>query len=235
MASTSKAVIVAAGMSSRLMPLTAETPKVLLEAGGEGILGRSVRLLKERGFNDILVVVGYLKEKVMDSLGGGIKYVFNPRYRETNNMGSLWYAKEWIGAEPFLYLHGDLVYEPELLDAFLGRSYDDAALLVDFGPVGEEAMKVRTERGRFVESNKEVPLGEAAGEWVGIALFSRPAELFDTIEALLEDGHLQAYDTQAFNEMAGRGSAFTLVPTEGRNWVEVDFIEDLKRARELFR
>lgn len=235
MSNIKKAVIVAAGLSSRLFPLTLKTPKGLLEVAGEMLLKRSVRLLRDKGIQDILIVVGSKREMIQSALGPHIKYRFNPFFAETNNMGSLWYAKEWIKDEPFIYLHGDIVYAPELLDEFIEESYSDAALLVDFGPSDEEAMKVRVDNGCFlIDSNKEIPLDKADGEWVGMATFPQPQALFRKIENLLEQKHFQVYDTFAFTEMVSEGERFITIPTKGHPWMEIDDESDLNSARKLF-
>jgi choline kinase len=230
-----KAVIVAAGLSSRLYPLTLDRPKGLLEVGGATILSRSVRLLKENGIENILVVVGYLHEQIRKALGPEIEYRLNPFFAGTNNMGSLWFARDWVAGEPFLYLHSDILYEGELLRSVIDGDWSDAAMLVEDGPTDEEAMKVRIEDGRFIESNKGIPIEEAYGEWVGIAAFRNPEKLFCKIEGLLERKEFQAYDTLAFTEMTAEGVNFAILPTNKLRWIEVDDNPDIDRARELFK
>lgn len=238
MSRPTKAVIVAAGRSSRLYPLTEDLPKGLLEIGGESMLGRSVRLLRDHGIKQIGMIVGFHRWQVQAHVGQeGITYFFNPFYAETNNMSSLWFAKNWVGKDPFLYLHSDIVYHHNLLAHMLAPlGNGTAALLVDVGPTDKEAMKVRVADGRFVESNKQIPPTVALGEWVGIAAFSAGVidTLFAIIEQVLEERSFQAYDTEAFTRMAHQGVEFKIIPTEDRPWIEVDFIEDLERAREIF-
>jgi choline kinase len=233
-----KAVIVAAGQSSRLYPLTIDTPKGLLDVGGESMLARSVRLLREHGLRKIAVVVGFHRRKVQDHLRKeDIVYLYNPFFAETNNLGSLFLAKEWVSGNPFLYLHSDIVYHQDLLERMLTPLKGSASsLLVEVGPTGKEAMKVRVVSGRFVESGKHIMPVEALGEWVGIAAFSSGAvaPLFNTIEKIFEERLFQAYDTEAFTRMARDGMDFEIIPTAGRPWIEVDFIEDLHCAQEMF-
>lgn len=97
-----KAVIVAAGLSSRLYPLTANCPKSLLSLGGESLLARSVRLLRSNRITDIAVVVGYRAQMIRDAMGNGVKCIPNPFYMHCNNMGSVWMAKDFVGADPFV-------------------------------------------------------------------------------------------------------------------------------------
>ncbi len=92
-------------------------------------------------------------------------FLFNPSYAQTNNLASLCVAESWVGGDPFLYLHSDIVYHPQLLERAVGRlDGAEASLLVDVGEVDQEAMKVRVEGGRFIESSKEISRSQALGE-----------------------------------------------------------------------
>src|SRR3954447_10153452 len=165
-----KAIIVAAGRSSRLYPLTSETPKCLLTIGETSIIERSIDLLNAAGISDVIVVVGFCHEKIRRQLRGRARFVLNPFYTETNNMGSLWLAMPHTGGNAFVYMHADVIYHQDLLARLLAdASGDDIQLLTDFDSVDAEAMKVRIDQGRFVESSKAIPLGQAAGEWTGLA------------------------------------------------------------------
>jgi len=235
----SRALIVAAGRSSRLRPLTEHTPKALLEVGGETMLARSVRILRSFGITDFAIAVGFGAEQIERHLGhDGFTYILNPFYSVTNNLASLWLAREWAGDDGFLYLHSDLVYAPELIGAMASAPSDAISLLTEVGPADEEAMKVRLVDGRFTESSKSIPLDQSLGEWVGIAAAPRcprlSRDLFRTAEAVFMESDCNAYDTVAFTRMAGAGAGFHVVPTGGLPWVEVDDAADLEKARRLF-
>ena len=75
-----KAVIVAAGESKRLRPLTDELPKCMLPVEGKPIIERSIDILRDHGISEIGLVVGYLKEKIISTLGQNYTYIFNPFY-----------------------------------------------------------------------------------------------------------------------------------------------------------
>jgi len=231
-------VIVAAGLATRLHPLTLSCPKSLLSVDGETLLARSVRLLRENGIADIGVVVGYRAEMIAEAFESQITCVANPFYRHCNNMGSLWMAREFVGATPFIYLHGDLIYSEKLLADFLeagGVSHASVDLLTSFGPVDDEAMKVRTDSdGRLIESAKGISAAAAQGEWIGIALMHRPVELFKTLERHLLNHSLLDYDTAAFTAMASAGEELRCIGSNGEPWVEIDTAEDLESARSQF-
>jgi len=232
-----KAVIVAAGKSSRLYPLTKTTPKGLLEINGRSLLTRSVDALRERGVDEIAVVVGYLSDSITRAMGGMVESITNPFYAQCNNMGSLWFARDFIGGEPFIYLHSDLLYDPQILDIGLDQmkaSDCDMNLLTDYGPVDEEAMKVRvTETNHLICSSKEIPLDEGQGEWTGIAFIRKSKDMFDAVEKWMMAGKLNDYDTAAFSEMAASGSRILCGDITGNAWIEIDTHEDLAAAQRL--
>lgn len=232
-----KAVIVAAGRSSRLYPLTSEVPKPLIKIGRQSIIERSVDLLNSIGISDVLVVVGFHQEKIRSALGERTRFILNPFYQQTNNMVSLWLAMPRLQGEEFIYLHGDVVYDKALLTQLATENTGAGIyLLVDFKSVDDEAMRVRIVNGHFVDSNKDIPLNEAAGEWIGLARITPTAggALYSSIEMILGEGHFQDYDTAAFNHLAQQGVSFELIPTDGLPWCEIDTQADLKRARLLF-
>jgi L-glutamine-phosphate cytidylyltransferase len=233
-----KAVIVAAGLSSRLYPLTETSPKPLLKIGDETLIGRSLRLLEQVGVETTAVVVGYKADLIKTALGAAAEYVTNPFYRHCNNMGSLWMAEAFVHGDPFLYLHGDLIYDEQILESFVAAAAQSAAimdLLVDFGETDEEAMKVQLdESGRMIASSKLIPAEKAAGEWTGIAVIRDSVRVFDAIEKHLMTVGLTDYDTAAFTTLASDGNEIRCFPTEGRHWKEIDDLADLENARSRF-
>ncbi|MFB0516668.1 MAG: NTP transferase domain-containing protein [Candidatus Neomarinimicrobiota bacterium] len=230
-----QAIIVAAGEGRRLSPLTKDRPKALLEVQGQSLISRSVGLLMDAGISDLALVVGYRKEMLMDHLADyPVTFHFNPFYRITNNMASLWFARSFV-REDFLYLHSDLIYDPRLLHQLVDSGQPDT-LLVERKACASEEMKVTVKDARLVASSKEIPLTEAFGEWTGLARFSPSfgGILFDRIGALIEDGHLMAYDTFAFTELAKEGHAIGITAFTDLPWVEIDTPDDLQLARRLF-
>jgi choline kinase len=235
---TVKAVIVAAGLSSRLYPLTSETPKALLPLVDESLLSRSMRLLRASGIKEIAVVAGFRADVMRAAVGSQATIIINPFYRDCNNMGSLSMARHFVGGERFVYMHGDLAFGEGMLESFLGETAAEGDscldLLVDFGMVDDEAMKVRVDaNNRLIESDKRIPLDDADGEWTGIALVRKPDIVFGAIERHMMTVSITDYDTAAFTELARDGSTVRCIPTNGEQWKEIDTLEDLESARSM--
>jgi len=230
-----QAIVVAAGVGSRLRPLTEDKPKSLIEVGGESMLRRSLQLMVDQGISDVVVVVGYRKEMIEDHVREfPVTFVHNPFYGITNNMASLWFALSFMKGQ-FIYSHSDIVYDPGLLSMLVNEP-EDNVLLVEEKECGLEEMKVQVHDGCLVASNKEIPKDKSFGEWTGLAKFSRDFgfELTSTIGSLIEQGSLMAYDTLAFTDLANRGQAIGISTFTNLPWIEIDTAEDLKIARELF-
>jgi len=228
-----KAVIVAAGESRRLQPLSKGFPKCFLKVGRHPLIIYSLEALKNCGIDDIAFVVGYKKEYFTEKLGNDYKYIFNPFYSTTNNMVSLWFAKDFISGSDFIYLHSDILYHPKIL-AMIISDNSEITLAVKETNCDEEMMKVRVEGRDLIESSKSIPLNEAFGEWVGIAKFTSTGweKYLIKIEELLSEGAFNVYDTAAMNRLVEKEKNIRIVPFKGLPFIEVDSPEDLKIARD---
>lgn len=118
-----RAVIMAAGFGSRLMPVTKETPKPLIKVNGVRMIDSVIKALHKNGVNEIYIVVGYLKEKfdVLKREYSGIELIENPYYDTCNNISSLYVAREHL--ENSLILDGDqIIYNDDVLSPYFEKS-----------------------------------------------------------------------------------------------------------------
>ena len=230
------AVIVAAGEGKRLRPATEDTPKCLLPLDGRLLIEYSLRILEQHNVRRIGFVVGYLKERFPELLGSQYTYIFNPFYALTNNMASLWFAKHFIGATDFLYLHADVFYHPDILSMTM-ESEAEIALAVEDTGCDEEAMKIVEEGGYLIESSKGIPLDKASGEWTGIAKFTNAGwrKYLSEIEQLLSEGDFNAYDTKAMTRLAQKERIIEVVAFQALPFVEIDCAQDFEKAEDLLR
>lgn len=244
-----KAIIIAAGLGNRLMPITDNKPKCLLEVGGKTILQRTLDVLKECGVEDIAVVRGY-KGKLFNYTG--IRYYENTNYENNNILRSLFYAEAEMDDE-FIFSYSDIIYERDVVARLLGEKAD-ISLVVDtdwlshyqgrrLHPV-EEAELVMVENNRITRIGKDnVKPEEAYGEFIGLAKFAkRGAEIlksnYKRVTAQYSNRPFQqaaslekAYLTDMIQELIDVGYVIRNVDIQG-GWIEIDTPEDLARAQE---
>lgn len=240
MPSTRAAVILAAGVGSRLRPLTDDKPKALVEVSGRTILGRAVDILVAYGIERLVIATGYREEAIRTALAGtGIEVVYrkNPHYETTQNSVSLALCRDVLSGSAFFKLDGDVLFEPGLLERVDAGS-GMLAVAVDCGVrLDQEAMKVRVARGgRIAAFGKGIPVEDAAGESIGIERISAAAStfIFDGLEESMRKDETGLYYEDVYSRLIDAGLVASLVDVSPQRWCEVDSAEDLARAERLF-
>ena len=171
------AVILAAGMGTRLGERTKHEPKGFIRIGDTPIIEQSIRKLLKAGINRIVIGTGYLAE-AYERLA--LKYpqiecVRNDRYEHTGSMYTLYRMRDHI-ADDFLLIESDLIYEKRALDLLIGHRSPDVVLAGDLTGSGDEVFVETDEHGRLVNmSKKREQLGKVDAEFVGITKLSRSA------------------------------------------------------------
>lgn len=247
-----RAVIVAAGMGRRLAPYTDDRPKCLVEVNGRSILERQIDAYRAAGVDDVVVVRGYLSEKIALP---GIRTVENPGYATNNILASLMCARGELDGG-FLFSYSDIVFRREVAHA-AARSAEDYGLVIDrlwdqayegrtLHPVSEAELARVDADGRVLAVGKrKVERADARGEFIGLARFSARAALvmrarYEELEQTLAPEapfgtaprFAAAYLTDLLNDLIARGERMGSVDIDG-GWREIDTTQDLERARAI--
>lgn len=234
-----RAVILAAGMATRLRPLTDSTPKCLLEVGGRAILGRAVDELLAAGVDSLAIVTGYRAGMIRDYLarvfpGLPVAYAHNERYAETNNGYSLLLAEPLVKGEAFLLLDSDILFPAELAARVLAAP-GRPALALDRHPCGLEEMKVALDaRGLVADIGKDLDPASCAGESIGVEAYGPEdaLELFATLrKRIVQEKRENEFYEASFRESIQAGRAYHAVDTSDCPAIEIDSADDLERAR----
>ena len=217
-----KAVILAAGIGSRL---GISEPKPLTKLkNGESILQRQVECLSEYiGINNIIAIVGYKKELIMESFPN-LLYVYNDFYDTTNTSKSLLAGLNKIEEEDVLWLNGDVVFEKELLPQII--QCPESCMAINTNSVGEEEIKYNLfEDGTIKDVSKAV--NPALGKAVGInKIILSDLHQF---KANLEKCHNQDYFEKALELSIQNGMKVIPVDISDYLCMEIDFVDDLKQ------
>jgi choline kinase len=227
----SKAIILAAGMGSRLRPLTDTVPKCLLEVGGHSLIDHQAAALRSLGITDLVVVIGYQGDKVRQHLNGAARYLENTRYELTNSLYSLWLAREELRSGALVF-NSDVLVPPLLIDRLLQSPAPDAILAERGGAFEAEDMKVMLNGTAVVDFGKDLPADRSHAHNVGIAKFSAEGgtRLAECLDRLVVTGHENDWTPVAYGDF-GRQWPLVAVFTEGLPWIEIDYLSDLSRAR----
>ena len=228
------AIILAAGMGSRLARRGTLAPKGFLRFGELPIVEESLLKLAAAGIEQVVIATGHLSEQYEELAGRYpdlVTCVHNPSYAESGSMYSLWLARDQLERD-FLLLESDLIYERRALSVLLDDERPDLVLLSGPTGAGDEVF-VETDAGQLVAMSKDRARlhGPVAGELVGITKVSRA--LFDVMCELAADRFRETlrvdYETDALVVAADRHPLPCLL-VEGLLWAEIDDARHLRRA-----
>lgn len=226
------AIILAAGRGRRLGQATEGKPKCSLRVGPLTLLEHQLEALRAHRVQPVVVVVGYRGETVAAELDGRATCVLNPRHASTNSLYSLWLTREYA-RQGFVLLNSDVLFDPEILQRVLESPYPAALAVERRRHFGAEEMKVELAGDRIRAMSKNLEPPRAHAENLGVLKFSAAGAsvLFRKIEQLLAAGGEKEFCPYAFDAIAEEYPLHA-VPIDGLPWIEIDFVEDLVRARE---
>ena len=233
--------MLAAGVGLRLDPDGETPPKALLRFAGRSLLQRHLEILAHFGLRDITLVVGYRADEIEQELVAigaqdRVRRVLNPDYR-ASSLISLWTVRDVLAAgEPVLYMDADVLYDWRLLARLLEAPNEDCLLVDRAAPDTEEAVKVCIREARVVDFHKQIRATnyDYWAEWIGFARFSAKSagQLATALQSYVDNGRADVICEEAMRDVIlARGDRFGTVDSLGLPWIEIDFSEDLDRAR----
>ena len=228
-----KAVIMAAGRSTRLLPLTKEIPQCLLKLKNKTILEHQLDIIKETGISKTDVICGYFADKVEEFCKKkNIDTIFNPFYNVSGMGMTLWVARKNL-EDGFISIYSDILFESSVITGLLNVK-QDIALAIKRGNLRKEAEKVVID-GEIIKKIGKTSTGGWDAEFIGIVKFSKigskkilnkihkmskqtiDISLIDVIKKLIDDGEIIGY--------------FDIANSK---FVDIDFPDDLKMAEKIF-
>ena len=241
------AVILAAGRGERLRPITDTAPKCLTLVNGKPILEHELDALDAAGIRECTIVVGYRGRQIKDRFGFRFKrlqlaYVENPDYGTTNNLYSLWLARNNLKTQTIL-VEGDLVFTNELMRELVNAPAADMAVVDEYraelnGTVVRGPGKQIQE---FILKSSQGPNFDYSNvsKTVNLYKFSKTTMCDYLLPGL--DRHVAAQDTNVFYEavlaeiVADGLLRMDMLFPDGCPWMEIDTLEDLQIAEALFK
>ena len=234
-----RALILAAGMGTRLRPLTDDRPKCLVQLAGKSLLERQIDTLHKAGITDIRVAAGYRADQI-ENLGYAVS--INKRFNKTNMVETLFSALDFIEQEGDLIIaYGDIVYQLNNLQALL-ECHDQIALMIDMkwkdiwslrldDPLQDAETLLIDHDGYVIELGKK-PEGydRIHGQYTGlIKIAGDSISSFVEFYRRLDRGAL--YDGKDFENMFMTSFIQALIDN---GWLEIDSCEDLYLYESLY-
>ncbi len=234
------AIILAAGIGSRLKPETCSRPKCLVEVLGKPILEYQLTALESTSVRDIVIVSGYKSHEIERYIKKrknrkNVTIIINDNYECTNNMYSLFLALSSIDLKEYDYyfvINGDVVIEPKIAKAL--DNVNISTIAVDTSLYLDESMKVTIVNGKITNISKNIPIKESNGVSIDFYGFRQTdmMKLFEVIKRQYIDKNDLGKWTEVAIQKALQDDVLVMVPKDitGLIWWEIDNEIDLKRA-----
>ncbi len=235
-----KAVILAAGIGSRLRPMTNDMPKSMVQVAGIPIIRHQVNAYKRSGVTEIIIVIGYCGDKIVSHFlhekDVQIIFVKNIDYENTNNMYSLYLSRHEIAGSAFYLSNADVVFEASILDIYTGI---ESCIFVDKTQYNVESMKVVTDGENRIQTIAKT-IDESTYSALSIDVYKFDVEdgyiLLSHVTDIIEKGSnltnwtevalKELFEEKRFNPLA--------IDIHDKKWVEIDNYDDLTIADKKF-
>lgn len=246
-------VILAAGMGTRLRPLTDNIPKALLEINNVTLLERMIKNCIDAGMNKFIVLVGYKKEtveeicpKIAEKYDIEITVLENEKYDVTNTSVSTYIASKYIeenDKDDFILVNGDNVVDPKIISR-LAETNNTGMIVDNFKDLNEESFKLIIANESFNEDNsiangkiedigKGLDIPSSSGEFIGVSKVVKDdlTQFNRILEEKIEEDPQNYYDF-AYKDLS-EITIIDYVMTNGLKWTEIDDHTDWENAQLL--
>lgn len=226
-----RALILAAGIGSRLHPLTNNVPKCLVAAGEKPLIQHQIDALRSCGVEDIVLVVGYQGPQVRERLGSSVRYIENQAFRTTNSIFSLYLAREELNTDLVLF-NCDILFHKSVLRRLLDAPFANAVAVDSRTELMANEMNVTTDaEQRITRISKSLDPTDATAQSMQLAKFDAhgAASVRSEVELLIEGGHENTFPTSAYGKLI-EANCLHAVEAGDLPWTEIDSLNDYEKA-----
>jgi choline kinase len=237
-----KAVILAAGVASRLRPLTNEIPKCLLKLGQKTILERTIDNVLSHDINELIIVTGYLQEQIKGFIKDhypklNVTYIYNDVYDSTNNIYSLWLVKDHIQNTDILLMDSDIIFDHRIINMLLTSGKGNFLAIRSEHSLSEEEMKVIVNSDNLISQiSKKIDPQFASGESIGIEKFESDylQKLFSKLDQrVVSRRRVNDFYEAAFQDTIDEGLPLYALDVGDYKCIEIDTPEDIDEAEKM--
>jgi len=235
-----RAIILAAGVGSRLRPITNTKPKTMVKVNGKPIISYIIESLINNNINDIVVCTGFESIKLknyLESIFSNVNFSFveNKEYFNTNNMYSLYLAKEYLNTDVIL-MNADLVYDEKIINEIILEQ--NSCIAVDKNNYFEESMKLIVDKNIVKSISKKICRKESYGSSIDIYKINKSdlLEIKNEMKQIIDIEKERNQWTEVMLDNLFKSNKLMMVPLDIKNkkWYEIDNFEDLEKAELLF-
>lgn len=242
-----QAVILAAGMGKRLGELTKGNTKCMIEVGGETLISRLLRQLDKFNLSRVVMVVGYKAKELQDYLATltvktPIEFVVNEVFDKTNNIYSLYLAKDWLTKEDTLLFESDIIMEDTVITKLVQHPYPNLALVDKYENWMDGTVVTIDNEYRILRfiSNSQFQYEDIPTYYKTVNVYKFSREFSTSMYVPFLEAYCKALGKNEYYEQVLRvitmvdNSGMRALPLEGEQWYEIDDIQDLDIAESIF-
>ena len=242
-----QAVILAAGMGKRLGELTKGNTKCMIQVGEETLISRLLHQLDQKNISRIILVVGYKAQELKDYLATldvktPLHFVENTVYDQTNNIYSLYLAKDYLTTEDTLLFESDLIMEDAVIEKLLNHPYPDLALVDKYESWMDGTVVTIDEENRIQRfiPNSQFKYEEIPSYYKTINVYKFSQQFSANMYVPFLEAYCTALGKNEYYEQVLRvitmldNSGMRALPLTGEQWYEIDDIQDLDIAESIF-
>jgi len=242
-----QALILAAGMGSRLRPLTDEVPKCMVKVNGVSFLENALNVLSKFGVSEVIIVVGYKKEVILDAIGeeyAGMKiiYVDNEIYDKTNNIYSLWLARKHV-TDNVLLLESDIYFDEELIEEALKEKNKNVVLVNTYHSYMDgTVLDINDDLSikRLIPKRDQGENFDFSDKYKTVNIYHFTLDFFRNYFTPNLDAYIKTQSHSQYYELIlgvlvylGHPKLYACI-IDNVNWYEIDDMNDLEKAEYLF-
>jgi len=233
-----KALILNSGIGKRLSPFTQKNPKCFAKLNGKNILEHEIENIMNYDIKDIIITTGPFEEKIKEFMKNkfpklNVNYVKNPKFESTNAIYSMWLVNDFID-DDILYMHGDMVFDKELLGRLLNLDNKSCVLVNNKIEPPDKDFKGNIDEG-FVKKIGVDISGDNTYFLPPIYKFIKSDFMIwmKEIERFVKEGNVNVYGEDAFNNISERFKLFPVYYGD-EFCMEIDNFDDLEIAQKYF-
>lgn len=242
-----QALMLAAGMGKRLGKYTKGNTKCMVDVAGEKLILRTSKILKNCGINKLIMVVGYKKDNLKEYIKNNIKdidieFIDNDNYDKSNNIYSLYMAKDYLKQDDTILLESDLIYEEEIVRQMVNSEYKNAVAVAKYEQwMDGTVVTIDSENNIIDFVEKKDFIYENINNYYKTVNIYKFSKEFSTNQYIpFVEAYIKAYGLNEYYELALKAIAhlsrsdLKAIDVSNYKWYEIDDAQDLDIANCIF-